>query len=100
VVDKLSKLGHYIPLKDEFNSKVVVEAFVNSVVKIHGMPKSIVSDRDRVFISSFWQQLFKAQGTSLAVSSAYHPQSDGQTENLIKTVEMYLRCVVFDNPKL
>ena len=95
VVDRLSKFGYFIPMKADFNSKLVAEAFINNIVKIHGFPKTIVSDRDRVFISSFWQQLFKAQGTTLAMSSSYHPQSDGQTENLNKTLEMYLRCFVF-----
>ena len=100
IVDRLSKFGHFIALKAEFNSKLVANAFINNVAKIHGFPKSIVSDRDRVFINSFWQQLFKAQGTTLAMSSSYHPQSDGQTKILNKTLEMYLRCFVFDNPKL
>ncbi|MCI01082.1 transposon TF2-1 polyprotein, partial [Trifolium medium] len=63
------------------------------------MPKSIVSDRDKVFTSAFWQQLFKLQGTSLAMSSAYHPQSDGQTEVLNKVLELFLRCFTFNNPK-
>ncbi|WVZ01635.1 hypothetical protein V8G54_027704 [Vigna mungo] len=99
VVDRLSKFAYFIPLRSEFSSKSVVDAFIAQVVKIHGIPKSIVSDRDRVFISSFWQQLFKSQGTTLAMGSAYHPQSDGQTENLNKTLEMYLRCCVYENPK-
>jgi len=100
VIDRLSKFGHFIALKAYFNSKCVAEAFINHVAKLHGFPKTIVFDRDRVFISSLWQHLFKAQGTTLAMSSAYHPQSDGQTEVLNKTLEMYLRCYVFENPKL
>lgn len=95
IVDRLSKFSYFIPLKAECNSKVVAEAFIANIVKIHGFPKSIVSDRDRIFISSFWQLLFKAQGTTLSMSSSYHPQSDGQTENLNKTLEMYLRCFVY-----
>ncbi|KAJ1399119.1 Ribonuclease H-like superfamily [Sesbania bispinosa] len=78
--DKLSKFGHFIALKADFNSKSVAEAFINHVAKIHGFPRTIVSDRDRVLIGSFWQHLFKAQGTTLEMSSTYHPQSDGQTE--------------------
>nr|KYP54676.1 Retrovirus-related Pol polyprotein from transposon 17.6 [Cajanus cajan] len=99
VVDRLSKFGHFIPLKAVYTSKVVADTFINNIIKLYGVPKSIVSDRDRIFISSFWKHLFKAQGTTLAMSSSYHPQSDGQTENLNKTLEMYLRCFVFDNPK-
>ncbi|WVZ01852.1 hypothetical protein V8G54_022658 [Vigna mungo] len=99
VVDRLSKFAYFIPLKSDFSSKSVAEAFIGQVVKIHGIPKFIVSDRDKGFISSFWQHLFKSQGTTLAMGSAYHPQFDGQTENLNKTLEMYLRCYVYENPK-
>jgi len=73
VVDGLSKFAHLISLKNSFTSKIVADAFTNIVAKIHGFPKSIVSDRDRVFISSFLQQNFKSQGTILKMSSSYHP---------------------------
>ena len=76
VVDRLSKYGHFAPLKTDYNSKMVAEVFMQNIVKLHGMPKSIVSDRDKIFTSQFWQHLFKLQSTSLAMSSAYHPQSD------------------------
>ena len=99
VVDRLSKFGHFIPLRTDYNSRQVAEAFVANIVKLYGIPKTIVSDRDKVFISSFWKQLFRIQGTTLAMSSSYHPQTDGQSEVLNKTVEMYLRCFSFDNPK-
>jgi transposase InsO family protein len=72
---------------------------MHNIVKLHGLPKSIVSDRDKVFTSAFWQHLFKLHGTTLAMSSAYHPQSDGQTEVLNKGLELFLRCFTFDNPK-
>jgi transposase InsO family protein len=100
IVDRLSKFAHFIPMKADFSSKTVADAVISQVVKIHGFPKSIVSDRDKVFVSSFWQHLFKSQGTTLAMGSAYHPQSGGQSENLNKTLEMYLRCFVFEHPKL
>lgn len=99
VVDRLSKFGHIIPLKSYYNSQVVADTFIHNIVKLYGIPRSIVSDKDKVFISSFWQHLFKAQGTTLVMSSSYHPQSDGQTEALNKTLEMYFRCFVFENPK-
>ncbi|KAK2387836.1 hypothetical protein QL285_061576 [Trifolium repens] len=99
VVDRLTKFAHFIPLKSDFTSKVVAEAFMNNIVKLHGMPKSIISDRDKVFTSNFWKRLFELQGTTLAMSSAYHPQSDGQTESLNKCLEMFLRCFTFENPK-
>jgi hypothetical protein len=99
VVDRLTKYAHFIPMKNDYTSKTVAEAFMNNIVKLHGMPKSIVSDRDKVFTSAFWQHLFKLQGTSLAMSSAYHPQTDGQTEVLNKGLELFLRCFSFHNPK-
>lgn len=99
VVDRLSKYGHFAPLKADFSSLKVAETFMHSVVKLHGFPKSIVSDRDKVFTSKFWQHLFKLSGTSLAMSSSYHPQTDGQSEALNKCVELYLRCFTGDNPR-
>lgn len=99
VIDRLTKYAHFVPLKADYNSKTVAEAFMNHIVKLHGVPRSIVSDRDKVFTSSFWKQLFKLQGTTLAISSAYHPQSDGQSEILNKCLEMYLRCFTYENPK-
>lgn len=99
VVDRLSKYGHFAPLKADFSSLKVAETFMHSVVKLHGFPKSIVSDRDKVFTSKFWQHLFKLSGTSLAMSSSYHPQTDDQSEALNKCVELYLRCFTRDNPR-
>ena len=99
VIDRLTKFAHFIALKRDFTSRLVAEAFVQNIIKLHGFPRSIVSDRDRVFISKFWKQLFKIQGTTLAMSSAYHPETDGQSEVLNKTLEMYLRCFCFENPR-
>jgi hypothetical protein len=99
VVDRLTKYGHFIALKGDYTSRSVAELFMTHVVKLHGMPKSIVSDRDKVFTSTFWKHLFQLQGTTLAMSSAYHPQSDGQSEVVNKCVEMFLRCFTFHNPK-
>lgn len=84
VVDRLSKYAHFSDLKANYSSKVVAETFMNTMVKLHGFPKTIVSDRDKVFTSQFWQQLFKLSGTSLNMSTAYHPQSDGQSEAVNK----------------
>ena len=69
------------------------------IVKLHGVPKSIVLDRDKVFTNNFLLHLFKIQGTTLAMSSAYHPQMYGQSKALNKCLEMYLWCFTFDNPK-
>ncbi|KAD3641652.1 hypothetical protein E3N88_30876 [Mikania micrantha] len=80
VVDRLSKYAHFIGLKHPYTSKGVAELFVKEVIRHHGIPKTIISDRDPLFISNFWQEIFKLQGTTLQMSSAYHPETDGQTE--------------------
>ncbi|GKE20354.1 ty3-gypsy retrotransposon protein [Tanacetum coccineum] len=99
VIDRLSKYAHFASLRANYTAHQVAELFVQTVVKLHGIPRFIVYDRDKVFTSAFWSHLFKFQGTSLNMSSAYHPQTDGQSEALNKCLELYLRCFVFYNPR-
>lgn len=98
VVDRFSKYAHFIPLSHSYSATSVVHVFFTQIFRLHGLPESIVSDRDPVFTSNFWRELFRLSGTSLAFSSAYHPQSDGQTEVVNRMIEMYLRCFVGDQP--
>lgn len=84
-------------MKHRFTSVVVAKAFVANVVRLHSIPKSIVSDRDKVFISSFCRALFELQETKLSMSSSYHPETDGQIEVVNHTLEQYLRCFAVIN---
>lgn len=94
VVDRLSKYGHFIVLSSSFPAQSIEEAFVIGIVRLHGPPRFILSDRDLRFLHSFWQELNRLQGTTFAMSTAYHPQRDGKSEALNKCMEKYLRCFV------
>ncbi|WVZ89126.1 LOW QUALITY PROTEIN: hypothetical protein U9M48_035574 [Paspalum notatum var. saurae] len=99
VVDCFSKYAHFIPLAHPYSAESVARVFFSEIVRLHGIPTSIVSDRDPVFTSVFWKELFTLMGTKLHMSSAFHPQSDGQTEAVNKAIGMYLRCLTGDRPR-
>ena len=80
VVDRLSKYAHFAPLPSRFDALRVAQLFVTTIVRHHGFPKKLVSDRDSVFLNDVWEELMRLSGTKLNFSTAYHPQSDGQTE--------------------
>jgi hypothetical protein len=94
VVDRLTKLVHFAPLTKDAAAKDVAMAFRQVWYRHYGMPSVIISDRDKRFLSHFWQALFKALGTELRFSTAFHPQTDGQSERANRTLEEYLRHFV------
>ena len=98
IVDKFSKYSHFIKVKHPFSALQIAKLYMEHVYKLHGMPQAIVSDRDKIFTSLLWKELFKLSGTSLCMSSAYHPQSDGQTKRVNQCIEAYLRCFIHSTP--
>jgi hypothetical protein len=99
VVDRFSKYAHFIPLAHPYTAEMVARAFFTDIVRFHGFPESIVSDHDPVFTSGFWCSLFQQAGIRLNMSSAFHPQSDGQSEAVNRVIGMYLCCITGDQPR-
>ena len=92
VVDLFSKYSHFVALKHPFSALSVAKIFMQHIYRLHGLPTALVSDHDRIFTSQLWRELFHLAGVDLHLSSAYHPQSDGQTERVNQCMETFLRC--------
>ncbi|KAC9683464.1 hypothetical protein E3N88_45398 [Mikania micrantha] len=97
VVDRLTKSAHFLPIRESYSLERLAEIFVNEIVARHGVPISIVSDRDTRFTFRFWKKFHDAMGSKLLISTAYHPQTDGQSERTIQTLEDMLRACAVDN---
>jgi hypothetical protein len=90
IVDWLTKIAHFIAYKDTMGPQDFTKGFILHVVWAHGLPSSIISDRGSLFTSEFWKQIMKAMGTTWNLSMAFHPKTDGQTEQTNATLEQYL----------
>ena len=95
IIDRLTKNAHFLPVHTTYSVKKYVEIYLDQVIRLHGVPKMIISDRGAQFVARFWEQLQDSLRTKLIHSSAYHPQTDGQTERVNQILEDMLRaCVI------
>ena len=94
IVDRFLKMAHFVPCSKTTSGEERADLFLNNVVQLHGLPEDVTSDRGPQFISHFWRRLLQTFGTSVNLSSAHHPQTDGQTERVNQILEQYLRCTV------
>ena len=96
IVDRLTKSTHFLPIKETDKMEKRTRTYIREIIRRHGVPISIISDRDSRFTSRFWQSLQSSLGTRLDMSAGYHPHTDGKSEIKIQTLEDMLRSCVFD----
>jgi transposase InsO family protein len=99
IVDRLTKIAHFLPVKAKYPVVAYAELYIACILISHGIPKTIVSDWGPQFVSKFWEELHKSLGTKLLHSSAYHPQTSGQTERVNQILEDMLRACVLEFPQ-
>ena len=97
--DRLTKIAHFLPVKVKYTVATYAELYIARILSLHGVPKTIVSDRGPQFVSKFWEELHKFLGTKLLHSSAYHPQTSGQSERINQILEDMLRACVLEFPQ-
>ena len=94
VVDRLTKMAHFVPCNKIVTGEETARLFIDSVYKYHGLLDDIICDRGTQFTSKFWQSLFKILQVEIKLFSAYHPQTNGETERVNQVLEQYLRCSI------
>ena len=99
IVDRLTKSAHFLPVKTIYRAQHYAELYISRILSLHGVPRTIISDRGAQFVARFWEQFHSALGTQLLRSSAYHPQTDGQTERINQILEDMLRACVLSYSK-
>jgi hypothetical protein len=99
IIDRLTKIAHFLPVKVKYPVIAYAELYIARILSLHGVPKTIVSDRGPQFVSKFWEELHKSLGTKLLHSSAYHPQTSGQTERVNQILKDMLRACVLEFPQ-
>jgi hypothetical protein len=99
IIDRLTKIAHFLPVKTYYPVLTYAQMYIARILSLHGVPKTIVSDRGPQFVSKFWEELHKSLGTKLLHSSAYHPQTSGQTERVNQILEDMLRACVMEFPQ-
>jgi transposase InsO family protein len=99
MIDKFISYGHFIHLSHLITATEVVKAFLEYIYKLYELPIKVITDRDSIFTSTFWRELFSKLEVGINLSTTYHPQTNGQLERLIQCLEQYLRCMVGQQPK-
>ena len=97
VVDRLTKSSHFISVRIDYNAEQLAKVYVKEILRLHGVPLSIISNHGTQFTSKFWRKLHDELGTQLTFSTAFHPHTDGQSERTIQVLEDMLRACVIDS---
>jgi len=100
IVDRLTKSAHFLLINIRFSLEKLAHLYIKEIIKLHGVPSSIISNKDPHLTSRFWDSLHKALGTKVRLNSAYHPQTDGQSKRTIESLEDLLRACVLEQTKL
>ena len=93
-VDRQTKMSHFIPCCKTITAEQTAHLFIQNVVRLHGLPDEVISDRGPQFIAKYYRRLMEILGIDVKLSSAFHPQTDGQTERVNQVLEQYLRCTI------